>query len=127
MSEIDKQPNLQSKTSTHPLFAFLRDYSIIVGAHLCSVTFTAPLNRAMMLLQIQHIFRERSQYSGIINCFTEVVKNEGISFLWRGNVTYYFREVTGVALNFSLHESFKKMLPQYSPVTRIHGCSIVIW
>ena len=50
-------------------------------------------------------------YSGIINCFTRVINEQGITSLWRGNVTNIIRYFPTQAFNFAFKDSIKSLFP----------------
>ncbi|EFC45802.1 predicted protein [Naegleria gruberi] len=110
MSATEMQPK------SYPIFAFLRDFSITGGVYFASCTITNPIRGAVFHLGTQDIFSDKPKYTGIINYLVNTVKNNGIRGLWAFNVGIYLREVSGVAFNFAFHASFKKILPQFSPV-----------
>ena len=60
---------------------------------------------------------EFSRYSGIINCFVRVVKDEGFFALYRGNLANVLRYFPTQALNFAFKDSFKKYLNPYDSKT----------
>ncbi len=72
----------------------------------------APIERVKMLLQTQDSnvkikSGEVSRYSGIINCFVRVVKDEGFIALYRGNMANVLRYFPTQALNFAFKDTFK--------------------
>jgi solute carrier family 25 (adenine nucleotide translocator) protein 4/5/6/31 len=48
-------------------------------------------------------------YTGIIDCFQRIVKEEGVKALWKGNGTNVIRYFPTQALNFSLKDYFKRL------------------
>ena len=49
-------------------------------------------------------------YTGILNCGTRVVSEEGAKALWKGNWTNVLRYFPTQALNFAFKDYFKKLL-----------------
>jgi len=79
-------------------------------------TCTAPIERVKLLIQTQDVnpkilSGEVLPYTGIINCFSRVVKEQGISALWRGNVTNIIRYFPTQAFNFAFKDSIKSLFP----------------
>lgn len=79
-------------------------------------TCTAPIERVKLLIQTQDvnpkvISGEVIPYSGIINCFTRVINEQGITSLWRGNVTNIIRYFPTQAFNFAFKDSIKSLFP----------------
>ena len=80
-----------------------------------SKTIVSPIERIKLLLQTQDannkiLEGKVKKYTGIINCFTRVIKEEGVISLWRGNLTNVTRYFLSQALNFSFKDTFKKLL-----------------
>merc|ERR1719230_1329427 len=57
------------------------------------------------------------QYNGIGDCFSRVVKEQGVFSLWRGNLANVIRYFPTQALNFACKDTYKKYLCPYSPKT----------
>eukprot|EP00029_Vermamoeba_vermiformis_P006334 TRINITY_DN2451_c0_g1_i1.p1 TRINITY_DN2451_c0_g1~~TRINITY_DN2451_c0_g1_i1.p1 ORF type:complete len:268 (+),score=70.96 TRINITY_DN2451_c0_g1_i1:167-970(+) len=53
--------------------------------------------------------RLAKRYEGINDCFTRIVKEEGLAALWRGNNANVLRYFPTQALNFAFKDYFKKM------------------
>lgn len=49
-------------------------------------------------------------YTGINNCFSRIVKDEGVKALWKGNFTNVLRYFPTQALNFAFKDKIKKMI-----------------
>ncbi|CDI76745.1 ADP/ATP carrier, putative [Eimeria acervulina] len=54
------------------------------------------------------------RYSGIINCFSRVCKEQGVYSLWRGNLANVIRYFPTQAFNFTFKDTFKKIFPKYN-------------
>jgi len=78
-----------------------------------SRTISAPLERVKLLLQIQNELLRLGHltvpYKGIIDCFTRIVKEEGILALWKGNLFGIIRFIPTQLCNFIFKDIFKKM------------------
>jgi len=48
-------------------------------------------------------------YKGIVECFSRVIKEEGVFALWRGNLANVLRYFPTQALNFAFKDQFKRM------------------
>ncbi|KAJ3018020.1 ADP/ATP carrier protein aac3 [Thoreauomyces humboldtii] len=92
---------------------FLTDF--LMGGVTASVakTAAAPIERVKLLLQNQDELlksgRLGTRYTGIGDCFTRVVREEGTAALWRGNGTNVLRYFPTQALNFAFKDYFKAM------------------
>lgn len=80
-------------------------------------TCTAPIERVKLLIQTQDanpkiISGEVRRYTGIIDCFTRVAAEQGISAFWRGNLTNIIRYFPTQAFNFAFKDSIKAMFPK---------------
>ena len=49
------------------------------------------------------------RYTGIGNCFTRVMAEEGVNALWKGNLANVLRYFPTQALNFAFKDYFKRM------------------
>ena len=80
-------------------------------------TATAPIERVKLLIQTQDanpkiISGEVARYTGIIDCFVRVSKEQGIKAFWRGNLTNIIRYFPTQAFNFAFKDSIKAMFPR---------------
>eukprot|EP00659_Diplonema_papillatum_P017490 gene17490-26911_t len=71
---------------------FLTDF--LIGGVSASIakTATAPIERVKLVIQTQDanpkiISGEVQRYNGIINCFSRIYSEQGMSAFWRGNFT----------------------------------------
>jgi len=78
-----------------------------------SKTAAAPIERVKLLIQNQDEMikagRLANPYKGIVDCFSRVVKEEGVPALWRGNMANVIRYFPTQALNFAFKDYFKKL------------------
>jgi solute carrier family 25 (adenine nucleotide translocator) protein 4/5/6/31 len=86
-----------------------------------SKTLVAPIERVKLLLQTQDANKKLiesggKKYTGIVDCFSRVTKEEGFTSLWRGNLANVIRYFPTQALNFAFKDTYKKMFP-YNPKT----------
>merc|ERR1712100_724154 len=85
-----------------------------------SKTIVAPIERVKLLLQVQYAnpnIPKEQQYSGIGDCFSRVVAEQGVLALWRGNLANVIRYFPTQALNFACKDTYKKYLCPYNPKT----------
>jgi len=80
-------------------------------------TSTAPIERVKLVIQTQDanpkiISGEVPRYTGIVNCFTRVAKEQGIAAFWRGNLTNIIRYFPTQAFNFAFKDSIKNIFPK---------------
>lgn len=79
-------------------------------------TTTAPIERVKLLIQTQDanpkiISGEVARYTGIVDCFVRVSKEQGIKAFWRGNLTNIIRYFPTQAFNFAFKDSIKSLFP----------------
>jgi len=78
-----------------------------------SKTAAAPIERVKLLIQNQDEMlktgRLSQPYKGIGDCFSRVLKEEGVASLWRGNLANVIRYFPTQALNFAFKDQFKRM------------------
>ncbi|KAG5437127.1 hypothetical protein PCANB_001103, partial [Pneumocystis canis] len=76
-------------------------------------TSAAPIERVKLLIQNQDemikVGRLSQRYTGIIDCFSRTIRDEGVISLWRGNTANVLRYFPTQALNFAFKDKFKKM------------------
>jgi solute carrier family 25 (adenine nucleotide translocator) protein 4/5/6/31 len=58
------------------------------------------------------------RYSGIGDCFSRVLKEQGLGAFWRGNAANVIRYFPTQALNFACKDVYKKWLCPYNPKTQ---------
>jgi len=80
-------------------------------------TCTAPIERVKLLIQTQDanpkiISGEVKRYTGIVDCFARVSKEQGIQAFWRGNFTNIIRYFPTQAFNFAFKDGIKALFPK---------------
>jgi solute carrier family 25 (adenine nucleotide translocator) protein 4/5/6/31 len=92
---------------------FLVDFLMGGVSAAVSKTAAAPIERVKLLIQNQDEMikqgRLATPYKGIGECFSRVIKDEGVASLWRGNVANVIRYFPTQALNFAFKDYFKRM------------------
>jgi len=84
-----------------------------------SKTIVAPIERVKLLIQTQDAnpkiaSGEVPRYTGIVNCFSRVSKEQGVAALWRGNLANVIRYFPTQAFNFAFKDFFKSIFPRYN-------------
>jgi len=77
----------------------------IAGA--VSRTAVAPIDRVKILLQTQKLLHKDVKYSGILQTWRTILKEEGWTKLWKGNVTNVARVIPYSATQFASYDFFK--------------------
>jgi solute carrier family 25 (adenine nucleotide translocator) protein 4/5/6/31 len=81
-------------------------------------TLTAPIERVKILLQLQAVSTQiKEPYTGILNCFSRVAKEQGIGSFWRGNLANVVRYFPTQAFNFAFKDTYKQFIVRHSPKT----------
>ena len=81
-------PKVQKKKN------FFLDFMIGGVSAAVSKTAVAPIERVKLLLQVQYAnpnIPVEMRYSGIGNCFSRVIAEQGFGALWRGNLANVVR------------------------------------
>ena len=78
---------------------------------------TAPIERVKLLIQTQDanpkiISGQVLRYTGIIDCFARVAKEQGFGAFWRGNLANIVRYFPTQAFNFAFKDSIKSLFPK---------------
>jgi len=84
-----------------------------------SKTCVAPIERVKLIIQTQDAnpkiaSGEVPRYTGIVNCFSRVTKEQGVGALWRGNLANVIRYFPTQAFNFAFKDFFKSIFPKYN-------------
>jgi solute carrier family 25 (adenine nucleotide translocator) protein 4/5/6/31 len=83
-----------------------------------SKTAVAPIERVKLLLQVQDAsqsIKPEDRYTGIGDCFTRVMREQGFAAFWRGNLANVIRYFPTQALNFAFKDYYKKIFNPYDP------------
>ncbi len=76
-------------------------------AGIISKTVVAPVERVKLLMQTQvENHKLLKKYTGVTECLTRCVKEEGVISLWRGNWVNVIRYFPTQALSFSFKDFF---------------------
>jgi solute carrier family 25 (mitochondrial adenine nucleotide translocator), member 4/5/6/31 len=88
---------------------FVKDLLLGGIAGSIAKTLCAPIERVKLLLQTQHSnLQVKSEYNGIVDCFTRVYKEEGLISFWRGNLSNVIRYFPTTAINFSVKDALQR-------------------
>lgn len=94
-------------------YAFILDFLMGGVSAAVSKTAAAPIERVKLLIQNQDEMIKQGRltepYKGIGDCFSRVIKEEGVVALWRGNMANVLRYFPTQALNFAFKDQFKRM------------------
>merc|ERR1719281_2322472 len=99
---------------------FLIDFAAGGVSGAVSKTITAPIERVKLVIQTQDAnpkirSGEVPRYTGIGNCFSRIMSEQGFAAFWRGNFTNCIRYFPTQAFNLAFKDSIKKMFPKYNP------------
>jgi solute carrier family 25 (adenine nucleotide translocator) protein 4/5/6/31 len=102
---------------------FLKDFMIGGVSAAVSKTAVAPIERVKLLLQTQDANKKiqdgtAKRYTGMVDCFSRVTKEEGLGAFWRGNLANVIRYFPTQALNFAFKDTYKKIFCPYSTFTK---------
>jgi solute carrier family 25 (adenine nucleotide translocator) protein 4/5/6/31 len=107
------------ESSTKKTGNFAIDFALGGVSAAISKTLAAPIERVKLLLQTQDankkIQESGKRYTGIVDCFVRVSREEGIASLWRGNLANVVRYFPTQALNFAFKDTYKNWLCPYDP------------
>ena len=106
------------KPSLKELLKFLADLAAGGTAGSISKTLVAPIERVKLLLQTQDanlLIKSGAvkRYTGVINCFARVAREQGIASFWRGNLPNLIRYFPTQAFNFAFKDNIKRRFPKY--------------
>jgi solute carrier family 25 (adenine nucleotide translocator) protein 4/5/6/31 len=100
------------------LMSFLTDFALGGVSGAIAKTCTAPIERVKIIIQTQDAnprirSGEIQRYTGIVNCFVRVNREQGFLAFWRGNMTNIIRYFPTQAFNFAFKDTFKNLFPRY--------------
>merc|ERR1712187_926937 len=61
---------------------------------------------------------EVPRYTGMVDCASRIMKEQGFRRFWDGNLTNCIRYFPTQAFNLAFKDTFKKMFPKYDPKTQ---------
>ncbi|KAF8375386.1 hypothetical protein PRIPAC_81815, partial [Pristionchus pacificus] len=99
--------------ASHSGSKFITDLCVGGAAAAVSKTVVAPIERIKLLLQVQNTYAGIStsqRYTGIMDAFVRVPKEQGFLSFWRGNATNVLRYFPTQALNFAFNDLFRSKL-----------------
>ena len=79
-------------------------------AGMCAKSFTAPLDRLKILLQVQH---KQYRTYGVFSGFVAIYKKEGILGYYKGNAAMMARIFPYAAIQFMSYEQYKRLVRPY--------------
>lgn len=98
---------------------FFMDFLLGGVSAAISKTATAPIERVKLLLQTQDankaLIESGRKYTGIVDCFSRVAREEGMQALWRGNFVNVLRYFPTQALNFAFKDYYKQLFGGHDP------------
>lgn len=107
---MGEEPGIRKMEKFDP-FIFMRDWLTGGIAAAVSKTAVAPIERVKLLLQVQDAsaqIQAGKKYTGIIDCFVRVSKEQGFWSLWRGNFANVIRYFPTQALNFAFKDQYRR-------------------
>ncbi|GBG24661.1 Mitochondrial carrier protein [Hondaea fermentalgiana] len=70
----------------------------------------APLDRVKILMQTSHLQGTEAKYGSVLGTARQIIKDEGVMRLWRGNLTNCVRVVPHTATQFVSYDKYKSLL-----------------
>jgi len=105
--------------------------TFVVGgvAGIASKTVSAPLERVKLLIQNQEEMIKqgtlKEPYKGIMDCFSKLLRQEGVYYLWRGNLANCVRYVPTTGFNFTFKDIFTNFFSYWTPSNAGHTTRFV--
>jgi solute carrier family 25 (adenine nucleotide translocator) protein 4/5/6/31 len=102
---------------------FMIDFTLGGVSGAVAKTLTAPIERVKLVIQTQDAnpkirSGEVPRYTGIGNCASRILSEQGMSRFWDGNFTNCIRYFPTQAFNLAFKDTFKKMFPKYDAKTQ---------
>jgi len=97
---------------------FILDYVLAFTSASISCLATAPVNRALAIVQTQGTIKNlQTPYTGVLDCIARVYREEGLKHLWRGTSAAIAGKASGLIFQFNLNDFFKTILCPFNPKT----------
>lgn len=101
---------------------FLKDFAAGGVSGAFAKTCTAPIERVKLIIQTQDanpriISGEVPRYTGIGNCFSRILAEQGLKAFWAGNGVNIIRYFPTQAFNFAFKDTIKAVFPKYNKNT----------
>jgi solute carrier family 25 (adenine nucleotide translocator) protein 4/5/6/31 len=130
--QTERKPVTVPSSTESKVLAIAKDWLAGGTAAGVSKTIVAPIERVKLLIQTQDAnpriaSGEIPRYTGIVNCFTRVSKEQGMGAFWRGNLANVVRYFPTQAFNFAFKDFFKSIFPKYNMKTQFwpwFGCNM---
>jgi solute carrier family 25 (adenine nucleotide translocator) protein 4/5/6/31 len=105
---------------------FMIDFTLGGVSGAVATTLTAPIERIKLVIQTQDAnpkirSGEVPRYTGMGNCATRIMSEQGFKRFWDGNLTNCIRYFPTQAFNLAFKDSIKKMFPKYNAKTEFMG------
>jgi len=102
---------------------FMMDFALGGFSGAIAKTITAPIERIKLVVQTQDAnpkirSGEVARYTGIIDCGSRIMKEQGAKRFWDGNFVNCIRYFPTQAFNLAFKDTFKAMFPKYDPKTQ---------
>merc|ERR1712217_128513 len=112
---------------------FLVDFALGGFSGAVAKTLTAPIERIKLVIQTQDAnpkirSGEVPRYTGMVDCGSRILKEQGMRRFWDGNFTNCIRYFPTQAFNLAFKDTFKGMFPKYNPKTefaKFFGANLV--
>jgi len=96
---------------------FAIDFALGGTSGAIAKTLTAPIERIKLVVQTQDanpkiVSGEVPRYTGIGNCFSRILSEQGMGAFWRGNLTNIIRYFPTQAFNLAFKDSIKGLFPK---------------
>ncbi len=114
---------MKSGEKVDDLKGFVRDFMAGGISAAVAKTTTAPIERVKLIMQTQDANAyvksgKVLRYTGIMDCFTRILKEQGFKAFWNGNLTNVLRYFPTQAFNFAFKDSIKSVFPKYDSKTQ---------
>ena len=101
---------------------FLFDFVAGGTSGAISKTLTAPIERVKLVIQTQDAnplikSGEVPRYTGIGNCFSRIMSEQGVAAFWRGNTVNIIRYFPTQAFNLAFKDTIKASFPRFNKNT----------
>lgn len=84
--------------------------AIGAGSSFCGQTISYPLQLVRTRLQAQGTVGMPVQYSGMVDCFQQLVRRDGYASLYRGITPNFMKAIPAISLSYVVYEKMKILL-----------------
>mmetsp|Transcript_11096 Transcript_11096/g.12701 ORF Transcript_11096/g.12701 Transcript_11096/m.12701 type:complete len:401 (+) Transcript_11096:213-1415(+) len=110
MEETEVEAEVLNEKARMELQNTLKQLACGGAAGAIARTTVAPIDRVKILMQTSHLLGAEEKNRSIFQSFRNIIKEEGVMKLWRGNLTNCVRVIPHTATQFVAYDKYKSLI-----------------